>query len=50
MRLSKEKEGLISNYQRIIDGYFSGVAPEKLAKATQLLGGNFDGKILELGF
>jgi nitrite reductase/ring-hydroxylating ferredoxin subunit len=50
MRLSKEKEGLISNYQRIIDGYLSGVAPEKLAKATQLLGGNFDGKIVDLGF
>jgi hypothetical protein len=49
MRLSKEKEGLISNYQRIIDGYLSGVAPEKLAKATQLLGGNFDGKIVDLG-
>jgi carnitine monooxygenase subunit len=49
MRLSKDIEGLISNYQRIIDGYLSKVAPEKLAKATQLLGGNFDGKILELG-
>jgi carnitine monooxygenase subunit len=50
MRLSKAKEGMISNYQRIIDGYLSGVAPEKLAKAVQLLGGNFDGPILELGF
>jgi hypothetical protein len=50
MRLSKEKEGMISNYQRIIDGYLTGVAPEKLASATQLLGGNFDGKILDLGF
>jgi nitrite reductase/ring-hydroxylating ferredoxin subunit len=50
MRLSKEKEGMISNYQRIIDGYLSGVVPEKLASATQLLGGNFDGKILDLGF
>jgi len=49
MRLSQDKEGLISNYQRIIDGYLSGVAPAKLAKATQLLGGNFDGKVLELG-
>jgi hypothetical protein len=49
MRLSKEIEGLISNYQRIIDGYLAGVAPAKLAKATQLLGGNFDGKILDLG-
>jgi len=50
MRLSKDIEGLISNYQRIIDGYLSGVAPEKLANATQLLGGNFDGKVLDLGF
>ena len=50
MRLAKNVEGLISNYQRIIDGYLSGVAPEKLAKAQHLLGGNFDGKILDLGF
>jgi nitrite reductase/ring-hydroxylating ferredoxin subunit len=50
MRLSKEREGLISNYQRIIDGYLSGVEPTKLAQATQKLGGNFDGKILDLGF
>ena len=49
MRLSKEKEGLISNYQRIIDGYLSGVALEELARATQLLSGNFDGKILDIG-
>jgi hypothetical protein len=44
------KEGLISNYQRIIDGYLAQVAPEKLARATRMLGGNFDGKILDLGF
>ena len=50
MRLSKDIEGMISNYQRIIDGYLGGVAPEKLAKANQLLGGNFDGKIFDLGF
>jgi carnitine monooxygenase subunit len=49
MRLSADKEGLISNYQRIIDGYLAQVAPEKLAKATQMLAGNFDGKILDLG-
>ena len=49
MRLSDKKEGLISNYQRIIDGYLAQVAPEKLAKATRMLGGNFDGKILDLG-
>ncbi len=50
MRLSKDIEGLISNYQRIIDGYIGGVSQEKLAEATNMLGGNFDGPILDLGF
>jgi phenylpropionate dioxygenase-like ring-hydroxylating dioxygenase large terminal subunit len=50
MRLSKDIEGLISNYNRIIDGHLKGVSPNKLAAATNLLGGNFDGKILDLGF
>ncbi len=50
MRLSKDIEGLISNYNRIIDGHLKGVPSEKLASATHLLGGNFDGKILDLGF
>lgn len=50
MRLAKNVEGLISNYQRIIDGHLTGVAPEKIARATHLLGGNFDGEILDLGF
>jgi hypothetical protein len=50
MRLSKDIEGLISNYNRIIDGYLKGVPGDKLAAANQKLGGNFDGKILDLGF
>jgi carnitine monooxygenase subunit len=50
MRLAQDVEGLISNYQRIIDGYMTGVPQEKLSQATHLLGGNFDGKILDLGF
>jgi carnitine monooxygenase subunit len=50
MRLSKDIEGMISNYNRIIDGHLTGVEPAKLASATHLLGGNFDGKILDLGF
>jgi hypothetical protein len=50
MRLGKKIEGLISNYNRIIDGHLAGVAPDKLAKATQELGGNFDGPIKDLGF
>jgi hypothetical protein len=49
-RLAKDIEGLISNYQRVIDGYIDGIDSERLAKATNLLGGNFDGKILDLGF
>ena len=48
MRLAGSLEGLISNYQRIIDGYLAGVPQEKLAKAVNLLGGNFDGPVLEL--
>ncbi len=50
MRLSKDIEGLISNYNRIIDGHMAGVDPHKLAAATHMLGGNFDGKIFEFGF
>jgi hypothetical protein len=50
MRLSKDIEGLISNYQRIIDGYLQGVPQEKLSKAIHELGGNFDGPIKDLGF
>ncbi|HYD48546.1 MAG TPA: SRPBCC family protein, partial [Terriglobales bacterium] len=49
LRLSKEREGLISNYQRLIDGYIAGVEPERLAAAGRKLGGNFDGPILDLG-
>lgn len=50
MRLSHRVEGLISNYQRIIDGYLAGVDGDKLASANQMLGNNFDGGILDLGF
>lgn len=49
MRLAKDVEGLISNYQRLIDGYIAGASPSKLAAANQKLGGNFDGPILDLG-
>jgi nitrite reductase/ring-hydroxylating ferredoxin subunit len=49
MRLSKDVEGLLSNYQRVIDGYLRSAAPDKLLKATASLGGNFDGPIRPLG-
>ncbi|MAC58764.1 MAG: (2Fe-2S)-binding protein [Novosphingobium sp.] len=47
MRLSKDVEGLISNYQRLIDGYIAGEPSAKLAEANRKLGGNFDGPILD---
>jgi carnitine monooxygenase subunit len=50
MRLSKSIEGMISNYNRILDGYLEGVRKDKLAKASQTLGGNFDGQIFEYDF
>lgn len=50
MRLSKDIEGMISNYNRIIDGHLSGADPAKLAAATNTLAGNFDGKIFEYDF
>jgi carnitine monooxygenase subunit len=50
MRLSKEKEGMISNYNRILDGHLAGVPADKLASATHTLGGNFDGPIFEYDF
>ncbi len=50
MRLGQDVEGLIANYQKVIDGYLTGVFPERLAAASSQLGGNFDGKILDFGF
>lgn len=50
MRLSREKEGLISNYNRIIDGYLAGAPANKLAAASQTLGGNFDGGFFAYDF
>ncbi len=48
MRLSQTIEGMISNFNRILDGHLRGNDPQKLAKATHLLGGNFDGPIHDL--
>jgi phenylpropionate dioxygenase-like ring-hydroxylating dioxygenase large terminal subunit len=50
LRLSREREGLISNYQRLIDGYIAGEPLASLAQANTKLGGNFDGPILDLEF
>jgi hypothetical protein len=50
MRLSNQKEGLISNYQRLIDGYLAGLDPERLAHASRVVNSGFDSPILDIGF
>jgi carnitine monooxygenase subunit len=49
MRFGKDIEGLLANYQKIIDGYLTGVSKDKLAKAIHMLCNNFDGPVLDLG-
>lgn len=49
MRLSNKVEGMISNYQRLIDGYLTKADPAKLAQATQIVCSGFDSPILDIG-
>jgi nitrite reductase/ring-hydroxylating ferredoxin subunit len=49
MRVSPEQEGMISNYQRLIDGYLAGLPLEKLAKASQIVNSGFAAPILDIG-
>ncbi|MGO9512677.1 MAG: aromatic ring-hydroxylating oxygenase subunit alpha [Steroidobacteraceae bacterium] len=48
MRLSNQVEGLISNYQRLIDGYLAGRPAEQLLRAAQKVSGSIDVPIVEL--
>ena len=50
MRLAGQHEGMISNYQRLVDGYLAGLEPEKLAKASQVVNSGFAAPILDIGF
>ena len=50
MRLSKEQEGMISNYQRLIDGFLAGLPIEQLAKATNVVNSGYNAPILDIGF
>jgi hypothetical protein len=43
-------EGMISNYQRLIDGYIAGRDPQVLAKASGVVNSGFDAPILDIGF
>ena len=50
MRLSNMVEGLISNYQRLIDGYLRELPYEKLTPAARKVTGCIDVGIADLGF
>jgi phenylpropionate dioxygenase-like ring-hydroxylating dioxygenase large terminal subunit len=50
MRLSDQVEGLIGNYQRLIDGYLAGLSYEKLLPALHLVSGPIDSPLKDLGF
>jgi nitrite reductase/ring-hydroxylating ferredoxin subunit len=48
MRLSRNIEGLISNFHQLLDGYLKGAPLDTLGKAMVKLSGNFDGPIYNL--
>lgn len=50
MRLSDGEEGLISNYQRLIDGYLAGLPAESLAKGSAIVNAGNAGPIRDIGF
>ena len=50
MRLSNQGEGMISNYQRLIDGYLGGVDQAKLVTAAQRISGPIETPIRDIGF
>lgn len=50
MRLSKDSEGMISNYQRLIDGYLARLDPALLAKAATVVNSGFEAPIADIGF
>lgn len=50
MRLSREQEGMISNYQRLVDGYLAGLDKRTLATATNVVNSGYNAPILDIGF
>jgi carnitine monooxygenase subunit len=50
MRLARDVEGLISNYQRLIDGFLTGVEEEKLIAAMRRVHSGIDAPISDIGF
>ena len=50
MRLSDKIEGLISNYQRLVDGYLGGFDYERLLPAHELVNGPIDTPCKDIRF
>jgi hypothetical protein len=50
MRLSSSEEGMISNYQRLIDGYLAGLDSEVLANGSRIVNCGNAGIIRDIGF
>lgn len=50
MRLSHTHEGMISNYQRLIDGYLADIDDATLSKAQRVVNSGYNAPILDLGF
>ena len=49
MRLARSVEGMISNYQRTIDGFLGGLPADRLVQAMQVSSGVLDDSIKDLG-
>ncbi len=50
MRLAKDAEGLVSNYQQLIDGFIADAPADKRAAYCRQLAMNFDGPIIPADF
>jgi hypothetical protein len=49
MRLSDKIEGLISNFERVIDGFLAGLPYERLVPAIQATNTTIDVPVADLG-
>jgi len=50
MRLAKDQEGMISNYQRLVDGYLADLDTETLRRAQNTVNSGYNAPIHDIGF
>jgi hypothetical protein len=50
MRLSHQIEGLISNFERVVDGFLAGLPYHTLVPAIQKTNTTIDVPVVDLGF